>query len=98
MLQRRLILRPQWLLVELAEYLRLQIWKPVLEASVLTVVTQRLDVDRGDDVAVADDRIRGLGLAAIEGRVAVSPVSFSYFGQHPGDVHIQYGFVTGGDF
>ena len=33
-----------------------------------------------------------------EGRVKVPPVGFLHFDDPPGDVHIKYGFITGGDY
>ena len=33
-----------------------------------------------------------------EGKVTVPPVGFLHFDDPPGDVHIKYGFVVGGDY
>ena len=49
-----------------------------------------------DEAALIDEIERGFVLYS-DGRVTVPPVGFLHFDDPPGDVHIKYGYVSGGD-
>ena len=64
-------------------------------------MTTVLELDEIKSLVDATQLIREIEIGFVlysEGKVNVPPVGFLHFDDPPGDVHIKYGFVSGGDY
>ena len=64
----------------------------------MTTVLQLDEIKELVDIPQLVEDIEAGFVLYSQGRVQVPPVGFLHFDDPPGDVHIKYGFVTGGEF